>query len=78
MKRVKTCATRPKGLGKQNRQHLSDSAISRQPRRCRGAGNASGKRNIGNGGKAARWEQSGKFTQPGRRAPHHVEARPIS
>ena len=77
MKRIrKTCAKRSKGIEASTRARLSPKAISNQPTRCRQAGGASGKSN--NGGRAPRFEQGGKFGSPGRRAPHHVEARSIS
>lgn len=69
---ARECAKRPKGLGNQNRARLTDKAISRQARRCKTAGGASGKSN--NGGAAPRFERGGLFTQPGRRRPHSVEA----
>lgn len=64
------CAKRPKGLGNQNRSKLSDKAISRQSRRCKSAGGASGKSN--NAGSPPRWERDGLFTSPGKRRPHSV------
>lgn len=61
-------------LSKQERDRLSNSALSHRPQwsRCKSSGGSSGKSN--NGGAAPRFEQGGRFGNPGRRLPHHVEA----